>query len=441
VKSRRWTKLWSWGRGFGWFGTAGLALAVVGLIGWIVGEWDRVRDVAYSVTLIVRHQWPASLTVLGVAVAMAAAATKRRSTASRGVGWWSHHRWAMLVAVVIVVSVGLAVTIFGAFVLAHLTGYYARPPTEKLSDLIKVALAVSGGVGGAVALVVAYRRQRVTEAAHDLAKATATATEYDAAERRITDLYIKAIEQLGSVKAPVRLGGLYGLERLAQGNPAHRQTVIDVICAYLRMPYTPPESDNAQSVRIMVCDGQDATPRGSDAFELSAPTSTVVAVADPWEEREVRLTAQRMLTQHLSMLDDTLRPDQLAALPPSSERRFWPGLRLNLDRAYLEDFILPLGNIIDGTFASATFAGRTTSFTGRGLLDKLYSTERSSPDRAYSSTQGSVCSHHLPGQGSFPKRNSREPSLGLSISQTHALLGAPHSTMLPSPCPVSHSAS
>jgi hypothetical protein len=277
----------------------------------------------------------------------------------------------MLVEVVIVVSVGLAVTIFGTFVLAHLTGYYARPPTEKLSDLIKVALAVSGGVGGAVALVVAYRRQRVTEAAHALAKTTATATEYDAAERRITDLYIKAIEQLGSVKAPVRLGGLYGLERLAQGNPAHRQTVIDVICAYLRMPYTPPESDNAQSVRIMVCDGQATTPRGSDASELSAPASTVVAVADPWEEREVRLTAQRMLTQHLSMLDDTLMPDQLAALPPSSERRFWPGLRLNLDRAYLEDFILPLGNIIDGTFAGATFAGRTTSFAGSRITGQV----------------------------------------------------------------------
>jgi hypothetical protein len=72
-----------------------------------------------------------------------------------------------------VVVVGLAATVLGTFMLAHLTRYYAEPQAEKLSDLIKIALAVSGGIGGAVALVVAYRRQRVTEAAHDLAKAIA----------------------------------------------------------------------------------------------------------------------------------------------------------------------------------------------------------------------------------------------------------------------------
>ncbi|MDP9866447.1 hypothetical protein J2S55_005713 [Streptosporangium brasiliense] len=39
----------------------------------------------------------------------------------------------------------------------------------------------------------------------------------------------------------MRLAGLYALERLAQDNPGHRQTIVNVICAYLRMPYTPPE--------------------------------------------------------------------------------------------------------------------------------------------------------------------------------------------------------
>jgi hypothetical protein len=46
-------------------------------------------------------------------------------------------------------------------------------------------------------------------------------------------------------------------------------------------------------------------------------------------------------------------------------------LRLNLDRAYLEDFILPLGNIIDGTFAGATFAGPTTSFAGSRITGQV----------------------------------------------------------------------
>ncbi|WP_336215879.1 hypothetical protein [Nonomuraea sp. LPB2021202275-12-8] len=35
------------------------------------------------------------------------------------------------------------------------------------------------------------------------------ATTHDAAERRVTELYTKAAEQLGNAPAPVRLAGLY----------------------------------------------------------------------------------------------------------------------------------------------------------------------------------------------------------------------------------------
>jgi hypothetical protein len=62
-------------------------------------------------------------------------------------------------------------------------------------------------------------------------------SDLDATERRVTELYAVAVEQLGSDKAPVRLRGLYALERLAQDNPAHRQTIVNVICAYLRTPF------------------------------------------------------------------------------------------------------------------------------------------------------------------------------------------------------------
>ena len=48
-----------------------------------------------------------------------------------------------------------------------------------------------------------------------------------------------AVEQLGSDKAQVRFGGLNALERLAQDNPAHRQAIVNVICSYLRMPFSP----------------------------------------------------------------------------------------------------------------------------------------------------------------------------------------------------------
>ena len=39
--------------------------------------------------------------------------------------------------------------------------------------------------------------------------------------QQVTESYAKAVEQLGHDKAPVRLGALYSLERLAQNNPEH----------------------------------------------------------------------------------------------------------------------------------------------------------------------------------------------------------------------------
>jgi hypothetical protein len=54
----------------------------------------------------------------------------------------------------------------------------------------------------------------------------AKATERDAREQRITELYTRAVDQLGNEKAPVRLGDLHALERLAQNTPEQRQTIV-----------------------------------------------------------------------------------------------------------------------------------------------------------------------------------------------------------------------
>lgn len=129
--------------------------------------------------------------------------------------------------------------------------------TEKRAsahiEALKVASGIVIGGGGLFALYLAARRQRTQELELEVrrielaqrdrvqvhAEQVADDARQDAVERRVTDLYTKAADQLGSDKAPVRLAGLYALERLGQGNPDHRQTVIDVVCAYLRMPYTP----------------------------------------------------------------------------------------------------------------------------------------------------------------------------------------------------------
>jgi hypothetical protein len=141
---------------------------------------------------------------------------------------------------------------------------YGGQGAQVQLDVIRTAGTLVVGTGGAVALLLTARRQRYTELA-------LVHTDRDATERRITELYTKAADQLGSEKAPVRLAGLHALERLAQNTPEQRQTIVDVICAYLRMPYTPPDEQ---------LPAEDAPAEAHTRYENRR------------QEQQVRLTAQ-----------------------------------------------------------------------------------------------------------------------------------------------------
>jgi uncharacterized protein YjbI with pentapeptide repeats len=53
-------------------------------------------------------------------------------------------------------------------------------------------------------------------------------------EGQVTDRYTKAIEQLGSDKLDVRIGGIYALERLAHDSAGDHPTVMEVLAAFIR---------------------------------------------------------------------------------------------------------------------------------------------------------------------------------------------------------------
>jgi pentapeptide repeat protein len=53
-------------------------------------------------------------------------------------------------------------------------------------------------------------------------------------EGQITDRFSKAIEQLGSDKLDVRLGGIYALERIARDSRRDHGPVVEVLSAYVR---------------------------------------------------------------------------------------------------------------------------------------------------------------------------------------------------------------
>ncbi|MFI6482259.1 pentapeptide repeat-containing protein [Nonomuraea sp. NPDC050663] len=67
---------------------------------------------------------------------------------------------------------------------------------------------------------------RTWETGQDTLKATQ--------QQQITDRYTKAVEQLGSAQADVRLGGIYALQRLATDSPRDRDTIREVLASFVR---------------------------------------------------------------------------------------------------------------------------------------------------------------------------------------------------------------
>ena len=130
----------------------------------------------------------------------------------------------MLAAVIAVAVTAFVVTTWLLAIAGH-----ADPGTDQANarlDAVRTGLAAGTGAGAAVGLMLAFRRQHHQEISTAL-------TDFDAAQRRITELYSKSISSSAARKAPVRLGGLYALERLAQDNPDQRP---DHHRRHLRLP-------------------------------------------------------------------------------------------------------------------------------------------------------------------------------------------------------------
>jgi len=229
------------------------------------------------------------------------------------VEWYERTRYQILLF-----AVGIA--LFG-LVLGLILHLYIDPQnsTQK-KDLVQALGLITAGVAGAVGIFFTWRGQernqrntqeqfRLTRQSQEQNQKSTQAQLENAQEElrltrqgQITERFTRAIDQLGSEKLEIRLGGIYALERIDKESPerAYHGTVLEVLTAYVREnsrwePEEPSTATTALNEGIEQDKGseQDAQPM------LQRTLTDIQAILDVLNRRE----EERVSEQHRVRLD------------------------------------------------------------------------------------------------------------------------------------------
>lgn len=129
-------------------------------------------------------------------------------------------RWGWWAAVVLLLLVVLAV---GTWVWVKAPTFYARSGTGPDAQATATATTRAG--------VFAVFAATIAALAASLALMETRRANLAADQR---ERYTNAINQLGDDKPDVRLGGIYGLERIAEDSPRDAPTIVEVLCVFVR---------------------------------------------------------------------------------------------------------------------------------------------------------------------------------------------------------------
>jgi hypothetical protein len=137
-------------------------------------------------------------------------------------------------------------------------------------DFVPFATLIGGAIGIYLLWIRTRAADRTAQAALDQARIAAEQSQTAAErhreqttadlERRLTESFAKAVEQLGSEKLELRLGGIYTLERLARESEREYWPIMETLTAFVRerAPW-PPKETGAETV------GPESEPRARSA--------------------------------------------------------------------------------------------------------------------------------------------------------------------------------
>ncbi|MFZ3566337.1 pentapeptide repeat-containing protein [Streptomyces sp. BH097] len=163
----------------------------------------------------------------------------------------------------LLVAAGLAVlgtmfVVLPGVVVHHDLGGAKVDAQDRLKAVNDVRTTLLQMVGGLVVLFGAYATWRQLRVSQDGLRATQ--------EGYVTDRFSRAVDQLGSDKLDVRIGGLHALWRIAEQSDRDREAVISIQAAYLRthLPW-PPTAPEAPAADEPINDIAPLETRAADA--------------------------------------------------------------------------------------------------------------------------------------------------------------------------------
>jgi Pentapeptide repeats (8 copies) len=108
-------------------------------------------------------------------------------------------------------------------------------------------------------------------------------------QRRITESYSKAVEQLAHDKIEVRLGGIYTLERVSRESLADYWTVMETLCAFVRerARWEGPEDSPSETVaKSAEAESEPTESRSSPPTDIAAVLAVIVRRDKKSQQRE-----------------------------------------------------------------------------------------------------------------------------------------------------------
>lgn len=168
-------------------------------------------------------------------------------------------------------------------------GLLALDPRATGADALRTGGLAAGSVVALYGLWLNDRRRRVDEQRHEVEQLRqeleTRRTDLDS-DRIADERFARAVELLGHDTDQVRVGALHALAGLARSHPDHTQTVLDVLCSYLRRPFLHPRYSTDPTIE-----------------DWTRPDTH-----DAERKLQVRLTAQRLVAELLPAATDERAP-------------------------------------------------------------------------------------------------------------------------------------